>query len=252
MRYNNDEMRSFFENSFTADYLKYSDSSVRYAVTGISASCEILEDILKKNADAKTAALTENISAMCRRLMRMVRLGTALADAASLDGGELDLIGTDEFIEDFARCCNEVMSGKCTVYTSGKAGRAFRCSRELLTFFMLSFVRRALLADGRCKKIYISSEAADDKIRISVKVKRGRASVKSADQEFSETLDKFADEIRCLFEEKLGLECEYTKDALSFLIPEAQTGGDITFECRKTDFENGKYSDPSIMLGDIF
>ena len=33
-----EKMKEFFENEFAAEYIRYSDSMVRYAVTGISAA----------------------------------------------------------------------------------------------------------------------------------------------------------------------------------------------------------------------
>ena len=44
-----EKMKEFFENEFAAEYIRYSDSMVRYAVTGISAACGVLNEILREN-----------------------------------------------------------------------------------------------------------------------------------------------------------------------------------------------------------
>lgn len=114
-----EKMKEFFENEFAAEYIRYSDSMVRYAVTGISAACGVLNEILRENrCDGKSSELTANIDAMCKKLMRMTRLGSVLSDLASVDKESLEVIDSDEFIADFIRSCREVIGSRCEISVS--------------------------------------------------------------------------------------------------------------------------------------
>lgn len=246
-----EKMKEFFENEFAAEYIRYSDSMVRYAVTGISAACGVLNEILRENrCDGKSSELTANIDAMCKKLMRMTRLGSVLSDLASVDKESLEVIDSDEFIADFIRSCREVIGSRCEISVSGETGAYFRSSREFLKFFMLISLRSFLSSCESCRELVVSSEVVDKTVEISIMPHNVSDKPVVTEDEFSETLDKFADDIYKLFYEKLGLKCRCEEKKLTFQLPAAKPGGKIVLKSSKADSVGERFSDFGIMLSD--
>lgn len=246
------EYEDFFSSEFGSTYIKYSDSMVRYAVSGISAACNIIDDIQRNGGKAEeTAEMTKAIMSMCRKLMRMARLGYVLCEAANFEAIDLDTIDIDSFAEDFVHSCNIILGGKCEIVLSGRLNSSFVGSRELISFFMLSHIRRILKSFKSCNRIVISLEAIKKLFKITIKADGVSAQTRKNSDTFNDASEAFASETDAIFEHNLKLHCEYKEGEMSFFLPRLTCAGEIKFE--SPEIENGteRFSDSVIMLSDI-
>lgn len=249
---NDREYINFFSSEFADTFVNYSERMVRYAVSGISAACEIIDDVQKNNGSSEEIAeMTKTIMGICRKLMRMARLGYVLREATNFKSIDLDTIDADSFAEDFVRSCNIILGGRCEVTVSGRLNCSFKTSRELIAFFMLSHIRRILKSFDSCRRIVLSLESVKKQVKITIAAEGASYAQAGKNERFDDASAVFAAEIAEIFEEKFKLGCEYDEGRLSFYLPRYTCAGEITFESSEAEMGSERFSDMQIMLSDI-
>lgn len=249
---NDREYINFFSSEFADTFINYSERMVRYAVSGISAACEIIEDVQENNGSPEEIAeMTKTIMGICRKLMRMARLGHVLCEATTFQSIDLDTIDADSFAEDFVRSCNIILGGRCEITVSGRLNCSFKTSRELIAFFMLSHIRRILKNYESCKSIVLSLESVKKLVKITIAAEGVSGCQTGKKERFDDASAAFASEIAEIFEERFKLGCEYDEGKLSFYLPRYTCAGEIKFESPETEMGNERFSDMQLMLSDI-
>ncbi len=246
----NNEVKSFFESPFAKDFLNSTDYLVRRSVTGISASCEILRGNAEKNGDKLSCELIDGIMTACCELMRNAELSKALAAAG--DGAEKDMqtVRIDLFLSDFAKNCNAVMSGKCTVEAAECPTVYVRANAEILRFILLSFVRRSILdSDGGKAEFEAGCKETGKSVEIFIRAKRtfvdetllGRPDVFEAYH--SEILDGLS--------ARTGAETICDNEGITVVIPHSDANSPAVVESPSAELGERFFSAFNIMLRDL-
>lgn len=248
---NKNELSEFFESSFAGDYINFNDFIVRRSVTGISAACELLGERAEKRGSKTEKELIGNIMTMCCNLMRTAGVGALLAGSQSAEE-EYTVFRTKMFLEELARGCESAMNGKCSVETDAVSDIIIRTNKELLRYFLLSFIRRTvpLIADKK-PGFTLGCEEKDGNARIFIGFE-GEISAGGGDTlgggEIFEAYPRQTDE---RFAELLGAELQYTENGLYIALP--LPGGDSppVVEAPLVESDLGFFSACNIMLKDL-
>lgn len=246
----NDYLRDFFDSPFAEDYISCMDLAVRHSVTGISASCELLRELAEKHGTASDRELIDGIMTMCCELMRNAELSRALTAAPAEVRAGSCILRTDTFLSDFAKNCERASSGRCSITLSGSPVLYIRTGRELLSFMLLSFIRRRLTAapGGRAE------------FELSCAERNGSAEIKlscltdvSEDDLIGqpELLSEYPAEMTARLAERLGVSAETGSSSLLISIPLPDGVSPAVVELPAPAAEETFFNPFNIMLRDM-
>lgn len=249
---NKNELREFFESGFAADYISFNDYLVRRSVTGISASCELLEELAQKRGSKTEKELIGNIMTMCCNLMRTAEIGTLLAGSQSAEE-EYTVFRTKMFLEELSRGCESAMSGKCSVKTGDISDIIIRTNKELLRYFLLSFIRRTIPAlTGAGKPVFtVGCTEEDGKARIFIGFEGEISENGGSTLGGGEIFDAYPDQTDERFAELLGAELRYAEKGLYISVPVPGGDAPAVVEAPMPGHDPGFFSAYNIMLKDI-
>lgn len=248
----NNELRDFFESSFAGDYISFNDYLVRRSVTGISASCELLEELADKRGSKTEKELINNIMTMCCNLMRTAEIGTLLTGSQPAEE-EYTVFRTKMFLEELCRGCESAMGGKCSVKTGDISDLIIRTNKELLRYFLLSFIRRTIPAlAGAAKPVFTAScEEKDGKARIFIGFEGEMSDGGGSTLGGGEIFDAYPRQTDERFAELLGAELQYAGNGLYISVSVPGGEAPAVVEAPVIEQDPGFFSAYNIMLKDI-
>lgn len=229
-------------------FIQYSDMLIRQAVTGISASCEIINGISEINECEEAELCLDNIMKSCCRLMRGALLSSQLAAAVDTDCLRPAAIELNSFLSELAVGCRNAFGGKYEVRYTGGCKCIVSADRNLLTCFLLVIIRQLVgYGNERNFSISISSE------------KRGNIAVIS----FADVPEKFLSDpradifarligdINTVFAEKLNAVCSVSGNCLNISMQCDENSSEAVLESDKIFFNDSLFSPYNIMLNDL-
>lgn len=235
-----DELRELFGNPFMSDYMAYCDEIVRRAVTGISAACDFIDGSPEERGQSKKIILD-----MCRSVMRTAELSGALADAADGDV-KRELTDVDSFLSELVLGCKGVLGERADISVRERCGAAVLTDRTLLTFFMLSTLRRAVIASPGKAVIELGSAAEGSNVTVSV-TSAETAGTPAEGGFFGEV----SLEMNELLAEKLGAEIKVWGGELMLRFRAETDGAMSVLASDLVKLGDGVFSPFGVMLGDL-
>ncbi|MBQ9899164.1 MAG: hypothetical protein IJM44_06905 [Ruminococcus sp.] len=235
-----DELRELFSNPFMSDYMAHCDETVRRAVTGISAACDLIGGSPEECGQSRRIILD-----MCRSIMRTAELSGALADAAD---GEVkrELTDIDSFLSELVLGCNGVLGERADISVRERCGAAVLTDRTLLTFFMLSVLRRAVIASPGKPVIELYSAAEGGRVTVSV-----TASENGGTPAEGGFFGEVSQEMNELLAEKLGAEIKVGGGELMLCFRAETDGAMSVLASDLVKLGDGVFSPFGVMLGDL-
>lgn len=241
-------IKDFFKNPFTVDYIKYCNYMIKQAVTRISASCEMIEDLSKRRDKSVMDGYTDEIMAVCRELMRISELSTVLAS----ENDDIVVTDIDFFLDDFAAGCRNALGEKADVKLNEKSYSFVKIDESVLRFLMLSFARKAALA---AKESHFVIEIGAEKDDASVTVYMRTDVEFSADEydvhDKDELLDSYSETVFNIFVERLGVRYETDGSSMKIIIMKTPDKGDSLLKNPRLYYDDGAFSTYNIMLGNL-
>ncbi|MBR5681817.1 MAG: hypothetical protein IKW96_00875 [Ruminococcus sp.] len=243
------DFTAFFENSFAKDFISCNEHTVRRAVTGISASCELLREAAEKRGDKKSRELTDCIMNMCCDLMRNAELSMALS-AEKLPEEDMGAVRADIFVRDFVKGCLSAAKGRCTIEAGEVPDVYIRTEAEQLRLLLLGFIRRNILNAGDEKTAFRIECSAELKT-LNISVRCLRTFVDGDMLADPDVFSGYYGEICRGLAERTGASAELSADTLSVVIPQTSSNGTAIMETPHAENETGFFDTFSLMLRDI-
>lgn len=240
---------AFFENDFAKDFLSCNDYTVRRAVTGISASCELLRGAAEKNGDRKSGELIDCIMNMCCDLMRNAELSRALS-SEKLTDVDLETVRADAFIGDFVNNCMKTVGARCTMEVKCVPEVFIRTDRDSLRLLLLGFVRKCIMEAGD-EKVPFEIECSEELKTLNISVRCLRTFVDGDVLAPPDVFHKFYDEVCHGLAERTGASAELSPNLLTVVIPQTGSSGTAIIEALPTENEAGFFDPFNLMLRDI-
>ncbi|WP_297959988.1 hypothetical protein [uncultured Ruminococcus sp.] len=246
----NNELKGFFENPLAGEYISCTDNLVRRSVTGISASCELLKEMTDRQGGKAEKELIDGIMTSCCELMRNVELSRVLAGGASGTEGEFTTVRLDSFLRDLAVSCGESTGGRCTVRTGELPASFVRTDREALSFLLLSFIRRHIIASETGEADFEIKCGENDK-KVELKITASGTFVDFPDMARPDFFSAYHREVCMGLAERAGASAELSERALSVVIPLPDGNSPALLEAPAAEPERGFFNPFSLMLADI-
>ncbi|MBR6394261.1 MAG: hypothetical protein IKS13_05525 [Ruminococcus sp.] len=247
---NIEKMIELFDNPYAMEFLEKNDNNIRYAVTRIAASCELLKDMVKNTSKEDGDEIIENIRIMCRTIIRE----SALNNVFGFMKKDKRLIDTDQFLEDFAAGCLSILGDKCFIKINRENKGFIYMHEELLRYYLLCFLRKKMLsAPDKALEADVGTEINGNIVTIYLKTESVDAKENSDDTEMLDSFFTENYEVICrAVEEKLNVKIRAEKDAVYIDVPEAETGNELSFRSHQIYFDDGSFSIFNVMLRDIY
>lgn len=235
-----------FASPLFEKYVHYSDSQVRQAVTGISASCEIINDETDSTGSRYISGCLENIIESCCMLLRHIALSSSLSSAVSGKNIRTELISLPAFMKSLAAGCASAMgSGSCSIHTDVPECYV-KADKNLLMYFILMLVRRIM--PHKSMRIEFSVNIIGESAEIKI------SSENSNNNHGSEFIDNIAgvfDEAYDIFAQKLGAEYTISEAGAVIKLKCEPYDGSIVLESDKVFLSDNLFSPCRIMLCDL-
>lgn len=242
-----------FSDPLIAEFTRNSEQLVRQAVTKISASCCMLNDITVESGKDDAAFYLNSITSGCFRILRCNLMNFLLAKAADEKAPEPVLIWAEVFFKEIVRQCSRVLGESCRASYNGKACRIIRADKDMLTFFILGLVRKLICRMGKnVFSLEFFAEADDNFIHLKVSELWETGQDNAEKTALNADPERADDEAYRIFAEKLGAEYDLSGNSLyiSFRCAEGNVSG-IDFEASKAGLGDRLFSPCSIMLNDL-
>ena len=243
------DFTAFFENGFAKDFLSCNDYTVRRAVTGISASCELLRGNAEKSGDKKSLELIDCIMKMCCELMRNAELSRALSSEKPADA-DLVTVRAAAFMKDFVKGCVSASGGRCTVELKEVPDVLIRTEKDLLRMLLLGFIRKCMMEAGD-EKIPFELECSAKLKTLNITVRSLGTFVDGGILDTPDVFGKFYAEVCHGLAGRTGASAELAANSLTVVIPLTDDSGTAIIEAFPPESEAGFFEPFSLMLGDI-
>ena len=237
-----------FDDSMITEFLLSSDSSLRYAVSRISAECELLIDKRDKgrsNAETSSDGIKRNVDsiiAMCCRIMQVSEMYgflsalTETEDAASVVCASL-------YVSELAEHCSESLGGKCEFIYNCAEDFYFEVPENLLTFALLSFVRNRISAGTAKFRIECGT---NENNYISVTAESGRAAEYNGD-----FISANYSEIVKMFVNRCADSYDITGNRLIIYFNSITPADSFEFNASIQRYSSGSFSIYNVLLKDL-
>lgn len=251
--YSESRLTALFEDHRVNDYAVYSEMLVRQAVTGISASCEIINDLIE-NAEKDDAELClNNIISCCCRIMKKATLSSQLASIAHDRNIKPTLINIDNFLSEFTSGCKQAFGDKSRVSYNSETGCLIYADKTLLTYFMLELLCCLISSwNTSCCNIIIAATEIDGyaEIKISRNITAETSQIGQSGIP-SRAFKSVEDELCRIFAETLKAEYSFSDDTLNISIKCAENNDKAVLETEKIYLSDSLFSPYNIMLNDF-
>ena len=251
MKENNDGF-GIFDDPLISEYLSSNDGSIRYAVSRISAECELLlsqrgavpSEDMEQSSLYDTERSVNSIMSMCCRLMQVSELYSFLSALVSSES-EKTSICASSYIKDIAERCSASLGNGRSVISECADDFYIDIPEELLTFVLLSFIRGAV-SDG-ASDIRICCGGADKRY-ISVSAETGD---KPHQLKMPDFICGHTEDIVKLFVSKYADTYELTPAKLVIYFNNRQLADECEFNATISTYDAGKFSLFNVLLRDI-
>ena len=236
---NKDMMKSFFENPYAREYLKYCNDTVRMAVSGITAAIGIFENGASGEAGRDALELAKE---QCLNLMRTAEVSTALIGGFN----EQKLINLDELLSEITSGCRTVLGEKYVFTVEGERGGYVMGDQKTIKYIFLSAIRNIILnSDDNLRDFEFSLSKANNEAKVMLRcdrnVRLGGSCVLDADlAAFGEILSG-----------RFGGRFELRKDGCELVMPLVEPDGRVSVRSAVRYGDGGNYSPFNVMLGSI-
>ncbi len=239
---NNNDIKDFFGNPFSIEYLKYCNALIRQNVTAISVACNLLDDYIKQNSKKFDTELTGNIISHCRELMRAASVSEILASNEE----DLIYVSTDVFIGEFVSGCRSALGSSASVSISDKSGSFVKTNETVLRYLLLGFLKNIVSGHQNILNIVVGSVCRDDEsVEIYIKTDAENASEFDVGSAFGGlNYEKLAE----LLAEKIGVSYRIEKGSIAVTFKNKKDFADPVFQCRPYYPSDGIFSVYNIML----
>lgn len=239
---NNNDIKEFFENPFSIEYLNYCNALICQNVTAISVACNLLDDHIKQNSKKFDTELTGNIISHCRDLMRAASVSRILASNEE----DLIYVSTDVFIGEFVSGCRSVLGDSATVSISDKSGSFVMTNETVLRYLLLGFLKNIVSENRKPLNIIVGSVCRDDEcVELYIKTNAENSDGFSADSIVAGlNYEKLAE----LLAEKIGVSYRIEKGSMIVIFENKKDFADPVFQCRPYYPSDGVFSAYNIML----
>lgn len=251
LRNNEHNLLRFLNDPVVAEYIRRNDTLIRQTITGISASCEIISDLLDDSDNDEGAFCLDNIIKSCCHVMRNVSINSLLISVAEKNELNEQYINLDEFVARFVLGCKKALGKDFDLVITGKCGFTIKANQELLGYLFL-IVLRNLLEN--------SEFPAGQRLEISVSAVQNGADVAfitSGDFINSDNTIKLDaeydldNEFVNILAEKLGANLEYSENKVNIFLKSVENNGEVELSTDKMYFDDGIFSPYNIMLSDL-
>lgn len=228
--------------------IQYIDMIVRQSVTGISASCEIMNSMSEMKECEETELCLDNMMKSCCRLMRGTMIISQLVAAFDADGLSPVPVELDSFLSELVAGCRNAFGGKYEISYKGSCKCVVNADRNLLTCFLLVIIRElAEYGNEQGVSISISAEKKGDIAEIS----------------FAEIPEKFLCDcgtdifarlmgnISTFFAKKLNAVCSVSGRSLNISMQCDENNSEAVLESDERSFNDSLFSPYNIMLNDL-
>ncbi len=243
----NDKLIMLYSEPLVADYVRRSDILVRQAVTGISASCEVLNDIVEKSGDADAIFCLNNIISSCCTLMRDASLNSILSVLGENKDLPLQLTDVERFIETISDGIKRALGKKFEISTKVSKSALIRTNINLFSYLVLLLIRGLIARCGMYNsgKLLISSDVSGNNVTftltaVGVSVAGGYNKNTELDNEFAKILA-----------EKLNTKFEINDSSVNIILHCAENNGEVSLSSDKVFFDDSVFSLYNIMLSDM-
>lgn len=241
---NSDKFEEFLTNPYINEYLNSSDKTIRFAVTAISAYCELLKNCGTDNE--KAAELTNGILDACCKLMRPTEMAAVLSPKKN----NLTTVMSDKFISDFIEKCSNSIGDNCTINKGEVCSMPFETDVNLLTYLLLIFIRKAASSAKTPTAITISALQSNERLDIIVDSNADFSQASDDPYDFTEFYDKNYKLIYDVIAKKLDTDVKVDINRVTVSIALNDKKG-LAFASNSEPVEYGYFSPFNIMLRDI-
>lgn len=247
--YREGRLRELFEEKSVSDFAASCDSSLREAVTCISASCEMLEDMIDIQGNEAAELCLEGILKSCCTVMRSTAVITQLAAAAGEKLPRTEALEICVFVKEFARSCKNAAGRDIHAEIPQECERIINSDRLQLTYLLLMAVRKAISESsegcGIGIRLYIEENTA------VIEITADEAGVRNEHNHAEEYKYKIRNDIMHILADRLEAEITVYRAKIRVALAAAEPCGEINFRSEKIFFTDGYFSPYRIMLGDL-
>lgn len=242
-----------FGNYQVVDFATNAEMQMRRAVTGISASCEMINELAEKSEKEETAFCLNNIITCCCRMMKSATLNSCLVAAADKNFSKSMPIAIDSLLTEIASGCSRALNNNCSAKYTGSCDCIIRSDKNMLTYFILGLVRKYLYTLNNKDKFILnfSASKSDELAVISISVESvGNEAVKF-ENIYHSNFEDFDNGINEILAQKLNADFSFSESKLNISLKCAKNISETVFESNKSFSEESLFSPYNIMLNDI-
>ncbi|MBE6861816.1 MAG: hypothetical protein E7497_02815 [Ruminococcus sp.] len=236
-----DSLAEFFADSRISDFSYDTDMLVRKSVTGISASCEMIEAYCGDEIRKEIRECLNYILSSCCGLLKSATLNSRLAAAVDENLSSSQSIDIDDFLTEIAEGCSRTLPGKCEAVYKDMIGERVKANRALLTCFVLGLLRPLLdnPSEEKCV-LEISCKRIEERISVDFTTTATISQNHSAD-----------DDVNRIFAEKLDAEYSYRGNTLNITLNIVKSDDSLSFETDRLYHSDSVFSVYNVLLSGI-
>lgn len=237
-----DSLSQLFADPRISEYSYETDMIVRKSLTGISASCEMIEAYCGDDGRDEVKQCLNNIISSCCKLLQSTTLNSKLAAAVDNNLSTSQYINIDDFLKEIAEGCSRSLPCRCSGVYYSHTDAYVTANRPLLTYFTLLLLRPLLN----------NSQGNSFELKISCEIIDGCVSVRfSSDACVSIDANLLNDDVNRIFARKLGVDYSYSKNILTINFEAGKPDDKLCFESDRVYLSDSVFSVYNVLLSDI-
>lgn len=137
---NEESLDQFFKDPLLVPYLRYSENTLKTAVSEITAYCSMIDTTLKRCGKKEARQYPQGILSSCRKMLRDNMMAHILASPYN----EIVNVNVFMFLGEFAASCQNVCNGKFEFHVAKPRENAtiIKCNLFLIRYLLLRFLRK--------------------------------------------------------------------------------------------------------------
>ncbi len=237
-----DSLSRFFADPRISEHSYETDMLVRKSLTGISASCELIEAYCGDESRDEVKQCLNHILSSCCKLLQSTTLNSKLAAAVDSSLPSSQCINIDDFLTEIAEGCSRSLPCRCNCVYTCQTGEYITANRSLLTYFTLLLLR-PLLDDSQGKEFDLN---------ISCEKVNGRICARfSSEACFSPDARIIDNDVNRIFARKLNADYSYSGNTLTVSFEAVKPDDKLNFESDKVYLSDSVFSVYNVLLSDL-
>lgn len=238
------EIKEFFNNSFTKEFVRYNDVMARAAAAAASAVRD------KRSPKREVPSVRDYIMRMTCNLMRSMEISSLAS--ADIPVNSREIVDMASFQRELVLQCRNAAGDRAEILTGENIRGAFVASLQVLRYIFLTQIRKFLSgSEGLRNTFTLTSRMDDDGVSLALSARDRTDLPYDGKVRTPEMTDDYPDEICLLLAERMGAVFGIVENGFTLHIPNCDFNGDITVRTPEISPKGGEFTPYSLMLSDI-